>query len=126
MNNFRKQVVQRVFEKLDNEKSGKVPFDVIRNSYNADKHPEVLNGYRTQPEILSRFIDLFEYHFNILNQKKDNDFVTKDEFLEFYDYLSAFIEDDKYFENLMSRVWELGATENYTRSFKCITRRKMF
>ena len=126
MNNFRKQVVQRVFEKLDNEKNGKVSFDVIRNSYNADKHPEVLNGYRTQPEILSRFIDLFEYHFNILNQKKNNDFVTMDEFLEFYDYLSAFIDDDKYFENLMSRVWELGDTENYTKSFKCIKRKKMF
>ena len=126
MNNFRRQVVQRVFEKLDSEKTGKVPFEVIRNSYNADKHPEVLNGNRTQPEILSRFIDLFEYHFNILNQNKNNDYATMDEFLEFYDYLSAFIDDDKYFENLMSRVWELGATENYTRSFKCITRRKMF
>ena len=125
MNNYRRQVTQRVFEKLDNEKTGKVSFDVIRNSYDADKHPEVLNGTRTQPEILSRFIDLFEYHFNILNQKKE-DFVTKDEFLEFYDYLSAFIDDDKYFENLMSRVWDLGETENYTKSFKCIKRKKMF
>ena len=39
-----------------------------------------------------------------------------DEFLEFYDYLSAFIDDDKYFENLMRRVWELGAKDNYTKS----------
>ena len=64
MNDFRLKIVHQAYEKLDKEKNGKVPYDVIRESYNADKHPEVLNGNRTKQEILARFIDMFEYHFN--------------------------------------------------------------
>ena len=49
-----------------------------------------------------------------------------DEFIEFYNYISPYIDDDKYFENLMSRVWGLGLTENYTKTFKIIKRKKIF
>jgi hypothetical protein len=72
-----------------------------------------LNGKRTKEEVLSRFIDLFEYHFNLLNPDKKKDSATLDEFIDFYNYISIFIDDDKYFENLMSRLWGLGNTENY-------------
>ena len=113
MNDFRTQIVQNVFEKLDKDQKGKVSYDVIRESYNPDKHPEVLNGKRTKEEVLSRFIDLFEYHFNLLNPDKKKDSATLDEFIDFYNYISIFIDDDKYFENLMSRLWGLGNTENY-------------
>ena len=114
MNDFRTQVVQNAFEKLDKEKKGRVPYDVIRDSYNPDKHPEVLNGKRTKEEILSKFIDLFEYHFNLLNQNKKSDSASLEEFIDFYNYISIFIDDDKYFENMMARVWGLGNTEkNY-------------
>ena len=51
MNDYRTQIVERVFEQLDKEKRGRVPYDVIRESYNADKHPEVLDGKRTKQEV---------------------------------------------------------------------------
>ena len=114
MNDFRSQIVQNAFEKLDKEKKGRVPYDVIRDSYNPDKHPEVLNGNRTKEEVLSKFIELFEYHFNLLNQNKKSDSASLEEFIDFYNYISIFIDDDKYFENMMARVWGLGNTEkNY-------------
>ena len=114
MNDFRTQIVQNAFEKLDKEKKGRVPYDVIRDSYNPDKHPEVLNGKRTKEEVLCKFIDLFEYHFNLLNQNKKSDSASLEEFIEFYNYISIFIDNDKYFENMMARVWGLGNTEkNY-------------
>jgi Ca2+-binding EF-hand superfamily protein len=113
MNDYRRQIVQKVFEKLDKENKGIISYDVLRQSYNADKHPEVLNGKRTKQEILARFIDMFEYHFNLLNKNKNKEGATKEEFEEFYNYISPFIDNDKYFENMMSRVWGLDGNENF-------------
>ena len=113
MNNYRTKILEKVFEKLDKEKTGKISFDTLVNSYDPYKHPQVLNGERNAQEVLCRFIDLFEYHFNLLNPDKNNEEITKEEFLEFYNYISACFDDDKYFENIMSRVWGLSAVENY-------------
>jgi len=113
MNSYRTKIIEKVFEKLDKEKTGKVSFDTVINSYDPYKHPQVLSGERNAQEVLCRFIDLFEYHFNLLNPDKDNEEVTKDEFIEFYNYISACFDDDKYFENVTSRIWGLGNVENY-------------
>ena len=120
MNDYRTQIVERVFEQLDKEKRGRVPYDVIRESYNADKHPEVLDGKRTKQEVISRFIDLFEYHFNLLNSNKKSDSASLEEFIDFYNYISIFIDNDKYFENLMSRVWGIGNPKNYGKVIRFV------
>ena len=113
MNLFRSRIVEKVFEKLDKEKKGKVAFETIINSYDPYKHPQVLNGERNAEEVLGRFIDIFEYHFNLLNQDKTDEEVTKEEFMEFYNYISASFFDDYTFENITTRVWGLGANENF-------------
>ena len=120
MNDFRRQIVQKAFEKLDKENKGKICYDVIRDNYNADKHPEVLNGKRTKQEILARFIDMVEYHFNLLNNNKNNNEANQEEFEEFYNYISVFIDNDKYFENIMSRVWGLDGNENFGKVVKFV------
>jgi len=108
MNLFRIKLVERVFTKLDKEKKGKISFDTIINSYDPYKHPQVLNGERNAEEVLGRFIDIFEYHFNLLNPDKMDEEVTKDEFIEFYNYISACFYDDYTFENILTRVWGLS------------------
>ena len=113
MNLFRTRIVEKAFEKLDKEKKGKVSFDTIINSYDPYKHPQVLNGQRNAEEVLGRFIDIFEYHFNLLNQDKTDEDVTKEEFMEFYNYISACFFDDYEFENITTRVWGLSANENF-------------
>ena len=113
MNLFRSRIVEKAFEKLDKEKKGKISFDTIINSYDPYKHPQVLNGQRNAEEVLGRFIDIFEYHFNLLNQDKTDEEVTKEEFMDFYNYISACFFDDYDFENVTSRVWGLNANENF-------------
>ena len=120
MNDFRKQIVQKVFQKLDKDNKGIIDYDIIRESYNADKHPEVLNGKRTKQEVLARFIDMFEYHFNLLNKNKNNEGATMGEFEEFYNYISVLVDNDKYFENMMSRVWGLDGNENFGKVIKFV------
>ena len=113
MNLFRIRIVEKVFEKLDKEKKGKISFDEINNSYDPYKHPQALNGERNAEEVLGRFIDIFEYHFNLLNQDKIDEEVTKEEFIEFYNYISACFNDDYIFENITTRVWGLSANEAF-------------
>ena len=120
MNDFRKQIVQKVFQKLDKDNKGIIDYDIIRESYNADKHPEVLNGKRTKQEVLARFIDMFEYHFNLLNKNKNKEGATMEEFEEFYNYISVLVDNDKYFENMMSRVWGLDGNENFGKVVKFV------
>ena len=113
MNLFRSRIIEKVFEKLDKEKKGKISFDTIINSYDPYKHPQVLNGERNAEEVLGRFIDLFEYHFNLLNQEKTDEEVTKDEFMDFYNFISACFFDDYSFENITTRVWGLSNNEKF-------------
>ena len=120
MNDFRRQIVQKAFEKLDKEKKGIISYDILRENYNVDKHPEVLNGKRTKQEVLARFIDMIEYHFNLLNHGKNKKELTEEDFEEFYNYISIFIDNDKYFENLMSRVWGLNGNENFGKVIKFV------
>ena len=120
MNDFRRQIVQKIFDKLDKDNKGKIDYNVIRENYNADKHPEVLNGKRTKQEILARFIDMLEYHFNLLNKNKNKNEVTEEEFEEFYNYISIFIDNDKYFEDMMNRIWGLKGNENFGKVVKFV------
>ena len=120
MSDFRRQIVEKTFDLLDKENRGKVGYNIIRESYNADKHPEVLNGKRTKQEILARFIDIFEYHFTLLNKNKNKNEATRQEFEEFYNYISVFIDDDKYFEDLMNRVWGLDGNEKFGKVIKFV------
>ena len=113
MNLFRTRIVEKAFEKLDKEKKGKISFDTIINSYDPYKHPQVLNGQRNAEEVLGRFIDIFEYHFNLLNQDKTDEDVTKEEFMEFYNYISACFYNDYIFENVTTRVWGLSGNEAF-------------
>ena len=115
MNNYRTKMIGKVFDKLDKEKIGKVSFDTVINSYDPYMHPEVLKGERNAQEVLCMFIDLFEYHFNLLDPDKDNEEITKEEFIEFYNYISPYFDDDKIFESVISRVWGLIEDEKYRK-----------
>ena len=92
MNNYRKNIIERIFEKLDKEKKGAISFDTVINNYDPYKHPQVLSGERNAQEVLCRFIDLFEYHFNLLNPDKDNEEIITDLIKEIPDkYLPSLI-----------------------------------
>ena len=117
MNDFRKNIVKKVFDKLDKNKNGVIELDDIRNTYNAKKHPDVVNGKKTEDEVLAEFLDTFEYHFSLLNMNKSRDGkITLDEFYEYYNNISMSIPDDRFFEAMMNSAWNLdGSRQNYGR-----------
>ena len=65
MNDFRKGLVEKAFRKIDKDGSGILDIDDIRDVYNASKHPDVIQGKRSEDQILMEFLETFETHHNI-------------------------------------------------------------
>ena len=119
MNDFRVAIVKKAFDKLDKNHNGVIELDDIRGTYSARKHPDVLSGKKTEDEVLAEFLDTFEYHFSFLNSEKTRDSVVNlEEFIEYYNNISMIIDDDQYFELMMTNAWNLDNKPNYGKGWK--------
>ncbi|MDR3582082.1 MAG: EF-hand domain-containing protein [Candidatus Pacebacteria bacterium] len=106
MTPFRAGLVDLAFKKLDKDGSGVVDIRDMKGLYNAKSHPEVHAGRKTEDEVLGEFLETFEMHMNLGGGKR-NQQVTKEEFAEYYNNVSASIDDDKYFELMIVNAWKL-------------------
>ena len=113
LNNFRKNILRQVFQKLDKDETGFIKVKTLRESYDPKGHPLVRQGKLSEDEILGEFIDILEYHFNLLNEKnEENEDINEikidfEEFCEFYKTISVSIEEDKYFEIMVLSEWDI-------------------
>ena len=113
LNEFRKNILKQVFDKLDKNETGFITVKILRDSYDPKGHPLVRQGKRSEDEILGEFIDILEYHFNLLNEKNEENLdineikIDFDEFCEFYKTISVSIEEDKYFEIMVLSEWDI-------------------
>ena len=112
MNQFRTQICVKAFKVLDRSGDGQVTLDDIRGTYNASMHPEVKSGKRTEDEILLEFLETFEQHYNTINGGKSDGIITPEEWLEYYTHVSASIDNDAYFELMMSNAWNIESANN--------------
>lgn len=108
MNPARKKIVLQAFKKLDKDGNGWIDITDIRGVYNATKHPDVLSGKKSEDQILSEFLETFEVAHSMRNNEAPNHVVTKEEFEEYYNNISASIEDDAYFTLMMNNAWKLN------------------
>ncbi|CAG9321002.1 unnamed protein product [Blepharisma stoltei] len=108
MNNARKALVKQAWDKLDRDGSGIIDINDVRGVYDARGHPDVKSGKKTEDEILGEFLETFETHHNISDLSQRDRRVSKEEFEEYYNNVSASIDDDRYFELMMTNAWKLG------------------
>ena len=115
----RRNLVNNAFNKLDESRKGVVNMNVIRGGFIPSGHPDVINGKKTEQEVLAEFLDNFDYHFNLLNQGRnpDDEEVTNQEFIDFYRYISSGIEDDNYFNKIIIGVWGLNNQNSNSRRY---------
>jgi hypothetical protein len=66
MNEFRRSLVTKAFMIFDKSGNERVDIDDIRGSYNAKMHPDVKSGKKTEDEVLSSFLDIFEANFSLI------------------------------------------------------------
>ena len=121
MNDYRKNIVKKIFQNLDVNNENIINLMDVRLCYNASKHPEVLSGKKTEQEKLSEFLDSIDYHFNLLNQNRveGDEKVSLEEFLDYYNIISFLIEKDEDFNEMMCNVWglESGNRRNYRKNY---------
>jgi len=69
LNDFRRQMVDKAFHKIDKDGSGILDITDIKDTYNALKHPDVINGKKTEAQVLMEFLETFETHHNVIYGK---------------------------------------------------------
>ena len=107
MNMARKKMVAQAYKKLDKDGNGWIDINDVRGVYKADKHPDVKSGKKTEDQILQEFLETFETAHAMRNNDAPNYVVTKEEFEEYYNNVSASIDDDMYFMTMMNNAWKL-------------------
>jgi Ca2+-binding EF-hand superfamily protein len=107
-------LAKQAFTKLDRDGSGEVDWEEIREIYNANKHPAVLEGRKTERQVLEEFLSTFEMHFS----DKPDGIVTLDEFIEYYTNVSASIDNDEYFTQMMNSAWNLDGEAAQYKSYE--------
>ncbi|XP_066552251.1 calcyphosin-like protein [Amia ocellicauda] len=101
MSNVRKQVITDAFRKLDKTGDGVVTIEDLQNVYNAKHHPKYKNGEWTEEQVFRSFLDRFDSPY-----EKDGK-VTMEEFVNYYSGVSASIDSDSYFVEMMKNAWKL-------------------
>ena len=122
MNERRKQLITILFETFDKNRKGVIDLDDIRNSYNPNNHPDVVSGKKTEDEILAEFLDFLQYHFSLLKSDKEQEInkINIEEFLAFFNNISAGVEDDDYFENIIKSGFNLEDKKPKKKGWKSI------
>lgn len=117
LNDYRRGLVEKAFRKIDKDGSGLIEIDDIKDTYNASKHPDVVQGRKTEDQILMEFLETFETHHNIKHQQTRDSRITLDEFLEYYTNISVSIDNDEYFALMMNNSWNLKGDANTYKKF---------
>lgn len=114
MSQFRRSLVERAFRTLDFNQDGELDVKEFSQRYNGSAHPEVRSGKKTEAEVLIEFMETFERHHALVADKsasRDGK-VTLEEFIEYYNNVSCSIENDSYFDLMISNAWGLEGGTN--------------
>jgi Ca2+-binding EF-hand superfamily protein len=99
---FRQNLVLDAFHSLDaaGDGNGILTITDIAAIYDASKHPQVVSGRRDERSVLQEFLDGFE------GPKGNRDgTITLDEWIANYEEISANIDMDEHFAQLMDTAW---------------------
>lgn len=100
MNKPRRNLVVKVFHAIDNagDGSGKLTAEDIAPLYNVQEDPDVKDGSKTPEQVLGNMLQAFE------GPCGDGQ-VTLDEWINYYENISAGIDDDDLFGTMVASTW---------------------
>merc|ERR1711933_333858 len=90
MNSFREGLVRKAFGVLDKDGSGVVSTKEMAETYDVSQNPAVKSGKITAAEALRQFMKQYDGN--------SDGTITDKEFIENYQWVSASIDTDDYFE----------------------------
>ena len=72
----------------------------MQTVYDCSKHPLVANGEMTHEEVYTEFLSSF-------GDKNGDGLIRKDEWNDYYAAVSASVDNDEHFVELMQNAWKL-------------------
>ena len=105
MNKYRRDLVDLAFDVMDRDGSGELDVADLIMAYDVTHHPEYKAGKKSKDQILRELLDVFD-----VGGAKDGK-VTREEFKNYYQQISASIESDTYFELMIRNAWHISGGE---------------
>lgn len=103
MNDRRMNMVKKAYDCLDANHDGDLTLGDIMAAYDASQHPDVIAGRKSPEEVFRVFLDSFE------GPHGDKDgHISHQEWTEYYENISASIDNDDYFVLMMQNAWKIS------------------
>lgn len=111
MSNRRKDLVKKAYTLLDANGDGVVRLDDIATLYDVSNHPDVRSGKITPKDALKGFMADWDTN--------GDEVVEFAEFMDYYENISATIDNDRYFELMMRNTWHISGGEGACANTSC-------
>lgn len=111
MNERRVDLVKKCFELLDADKSGSITTAEIKEKFDVSQHPKVLRGEWTEAKAIEEFMKPWN--------KDGDDKIDWQEFVDYYQWISASIDSDDYFELMLRNAFHLSGGEGWSQNTTC-------
>lgn len=100
-NEARQAYIDQAFAKFDVDGNGRVTAADLAPVYNCSFHPRVQAGEMTEEEVFVEFLSSF-------GDKNGDGQISKSEWNDYYASVSASVDSDEHFCNLMIAAWKLN------------------
>jgi calcyphosin len=100
-NELRMAYIDKAFCKFDSDGNGRITAADLAPVYDTSFHPRVQSGEMTSEEVFVEFLASF-------GDKNGDGQITKSEWNDYYSSVSASVDNDDHFCNLMTAAWKLN------------------
>jgi Ca2+-binding EF-hand superfamily protein/nucleoid DNA-binding protein len=100
----RRAMVKRVFEHLDVSGDGQLSLEEMRLVVDVSRHPDVLTGKLTENEAIRKFMSQWD-------APGGDGIITFAEFLDYYHSVSAAIDGEEFFAQMLRDSWSMDGLE---------------
>jgi len=107
----RVEMVKLAWNQLDTRGKGVVTLEDLAKIYDVSGNPLVKSGKLSTADALRAFMS----HWH-LQDKRHSDDVTLEDFIEYYDWVSASIDRDDYFELMIRNAWHIDGGEGWSQN----------
>ena len=109
LNARRLKLVRAAFNKLDSLGSGNLRAATAIQSFDAAVHPDVRMRQRTTEQVFREFHDTFDF-------ADEHGVLSFDDWERYFAMLSACLQSDDLFEEIMTSCWHLGDSDKFSSS----------
>ena len=113
MNKFRYELVEKAYHKLDPYHQDEVSLNDILALYDGSRHPDVAHGKMNPEDVDADFRETFEMHHNTIHDYDSSKPVSKQEFVEYFSYMSAMTDSDHVFDQIVTGPFNLDNKNCY-------------